>query len=273
MASPTQNPRPQANALAAQAWAEIRELLDLQLSPLGLRAIEALAPKPAEVIVDIGCGAGQTVLQLAQIVGPGGQVIGVDIAPLLLTVARQRAEGLSQVSFIECDALRLDLPKASVDGFFSRFGVMAFADPVAAFANFHRIMRPSGRLAFVCWRSLIENELDLLPLRAAGLEAMLDPTPFSFAKPDYVRATLQTAGFQQISITAHDEAVSSGDLDAMAAVLLRVGPLGGPLGKILRENPELRPEAEPRLRAALGARGARSHIALTAATWIVTARA
>ena len=269
MVPPTHNPRPQANALAAQAWADVRELLDLQLSPLGLRAIDALSPKPAEVIVDIGCGAGQTVLQLAQRVGPGGQVIGVDIAPLLLTLARQRAEGLSQVSFIECDALRLDLPKESVDGFFSRFGVMAFADPIAAFSNFHRIMRPSGRLAFVCWRSLIENELDLLPLRAAGLEAMLDPTPFSFAKPDYLRATLQTAGFQQISIRAHDEAVSSGDLDAMATVLLRVGPLG----KVLRENPELRPEAEPRLRAALGARGARSHVALTAATWIVTARA
>jgi SAM-dependent methyltransferase len=136
------------------------------------------------VIVDIGCGAGQTVLQLAQRVGPGGQVIGVDIAPLLLTLACQRAEGLSQVSFIECDALRLDLPKESVDGFFSRFGVMAFADPIAAFSNFHRIMRPSGRLAFVCWRSLIENELDLsgggarsharpdaLQLREAGLLA------------------------------------------------------------------------------------------------------
>jgi hypothetical protein len=115
-------------------------------------------------------------------------------------------------------------------------------------------MRSSGRLAFVCWRSLIENELDLLLLRAAGLEAMLDPTPFSFAKPDYLRATLQTAGFQQISIRAHDEAVSSGDLDAMATVLLRVGPLG----KVLRENPELRPAAEPRLRAALAARGSLS---------------
>ena len=86
MVPPTRNPRPQANALAAQAWAEVSELLDLQLSPLGLRAMNALSPKPAEVIVDIGCGAGQTVLQLAQRVGPGGQVIGVDIAPLLVTL-------------------------------------------------------------------------------------------------------------------------------------------------------------------------------------------
>ncbi len=269
MVPPPQNPNPQAGALAAQAWADVRELLDLQLSPLGLCVINALSPKSGEVIVDIGCGAGQTVLQLAQRVGPGGQVIGVDIAPLLVTLARQRGEGLSRVSFIACDAQQLDLPKESVDGFFSRFGVMAFADPIAAFFNFHRMMKPSGRLAFVCWRSLTENELDLLPLRAARLEALLDPTPFSFAKPDYLRTVLQATGFQQISITAHDEKVSSGDVDAMATVLLKVGPLG----KILRENPELRPAAEPRLRAALDARGARSHVVLTAATWIVTARA
>jgi SAM-dependent methyltransferase len=269
MVPPTQNPSSLAGVLAAQAWSDVRELLDRQLSPLGLRAIEALSPKPAEVIVDVGCGTGQTVLQLAERVGPDGQVIGVDIAPLLLTVARQRAERLSQASFIECDAEQLDLPKESVDGFFSRFGVMAFTDPLAAFSNFHRLMRSSGRLAFVCWRSLMENELDLLPLRVAGLEAMLDPTPFSFAKPDYVRATLQAAGFREVSIRAHDEAVSSGDLDAMAKVLLRVGPLG----KILRENPQLQPEAEPRLRAALRFKGSRSHVSLTAATWIVTAKA
>lgn len=94
------------NTLAAQAWADVQELLDLQLSPLGLRAIEALSPALGETIADIGCGAGQTVLQLAQRVGPDGSVIGVDIAPLLLSRAQQRAEGLSQVSFIACDALQ-----------------------------------------------------------------------------------------------------------------------------------------------------------------------
>ena len=146
---------------------------------------------------------------------------------------------------------------------------MAIADPTAAFANFRRMMKPSGRLAFVCWRSLNENELDLLPLRAAGLEAMVDPTPFSFEDPDRVRAILRMAGFQRIAIDAHDETVSSGGLDAMVTVLLKVGPLG----KILRENPELRAEAEPRLREALKLECAHSYVALTAATWIVTARA
>jgi len=258
-----------ARRLAAQAWGEVAELLDLQLPPLGLRAIDALSPKPGEVIVDVGCGAGQTVSQLADLVGPGGRVIGVDVAPLLLDLARRRAGGLNQVSFVECDAQALGLPDGSVDGLFSRFGVMSFTDPVAAFANFRRIIKPSGRLAFVCCRSLEENELDWLPLRAAGLENMIDRTPFSFADPDHVRAVLEASGFARIAIRAHDEPVSSGDLDAMTAVLLKVGPLG----RILRENPELRIAAEPRVRAALAARGDRARVALEAAAWIVTARA
>jgi SAM-dependent methyltransferase len=261
--------RPSRAHLAAQAWAEVCEPLDRQLSPLGLRAIEALSPLPGEVVVDIGCGAGQTILQLAGCVGPQGRVIGVDIAPLLLDVARRRAAGHARISFIEGDAQSVELPDRSADAVFSRFGVMAFADPTAAFSNFRRILKPSGRLAFVCWRSLAENELDLLPLRAAGLEAMIDPTPFSFADAARVRAVLEAAGFARITLEPHDEVVSSGDLDAMAAVLLSVGPLG----KILREVPELRAAAEPRLRAALAERGDPGEVGLRAATWVVTARA
>jgi len=260
---------PDARRLAAQAWAEMSELLDRQLSPLGLHAIEALAPAPGEVVVDIGCGAGQTVLQLAERVGPEGRVIGIDIAPLLLDVARRRADGLSQVSFLEGDAQTVALPEGSLDGVFSRFGVMAFADPAAAFANFHRMLKPPGRLAFVCWRALDENELDLLPLQAAGLEARADATPFSFADPEVLRATLQTAGFARVTLERRDEMVSSGGLDAMASVLMRVGPLG----RILRETPELRAAAEPRLRAVLAEREVGGVVALSAATWVVSARA
>ncbi len=256
------DPAPSRSAeLAAEAWAEMRELLDLQLSPLGLRAIKALRPQRGETVADIGCGAGQTVLQLAERVRPEGRVIGIDIAPRLLDVARERAIGLGQVSFIAGDAARLELPAESLDAIFSRFGVMAFADPVAAFSAFHRWLRPAGRLAFVCWRSLDENELDRLPLQAAGLEHLVDPTPFSFADPDHVRATLEASGFGDISLHAHDQDVSSGDLGAMTTVLMKVGPLG----RILRETPALRAAAEPRLRAALAAKGG-------AATFIESAR-
>jgi SAM-dependent methyltransferase len=255
--------------LHATAWAEAYELIDLQLSPLGMKAIEALGPGSGERVLDIGCGAGQTLLQLAERVGTEGQVIGVDVAPLLLDIARRRTAPFAQVRLIEADAQSLDLPSTSMDAVFSRFGVMNFADPVAAFANFRRILKPSGRLAFSCWRSLAENELDRLPLAASGLEAAVDERPFSFADPDHIRRTLAAAGFSEIVIRPHDEKVSSGDLDAMTWVLLKVGPLG----KIVRENPALQATAEPRLRTALGGLGDPSRVELSAAVWIVTARA
>jgi SAM-dependent methyltransferase len=255
--------------LHAKAWAEVYELIDRQLSPLGLKAIEALDIGPGDIVLDIGCGAGQTLLQIAELVGPGGRVIGVDVAPLLLEIAGQRTVMRSQVRLIQADAQSLDLPPASADAVFSRFGVMGLLDPIAAFANFHRILKPSGRLAFSCWRSLQDNELDRFPLSAAGVSLPVDETPFSFADPDHTHRILKSAGFEQIAIQAHDERVSSGDLDAMTSVLMKVGALG----KIIRENPALRATAEPRLREALAALGDPSRLALMASVWIVTARA
>ncbi|MEJ0042097.1 MAG: methyltransferase domain-containing protein [Rhizomicrobium sp.] len=262
-------PSTRAKTLAAEAWLEVGDLLDLQLSPLGRRAIDALAPRQSEVIVDVGCGAGQTVLQLADRVGPEGQVIGVDIAPLLLDRARARAAGVSQASFIACDASQLRLPERSVDCVFSRFGVMRFADPIAAFSNFHSFMKPLGRLAFVCWRSLEENELDALPLRAAGLEARADRIPFSFEDPKFICAVLNAAGFEQVVVQPYDRAVSSGGLEAMLTVLLKVGAVG----KIVRENPQMHELVERRLRAALATKIVEGQVALNAAIWVVTATA
>jgi SAM-dependent methyltransferase len=255
--------------LHAKAWAEVYELIDLQLSPLGLRAMEALGLGSGDIVVDIGCGAGQTLLQLAERVGTEGQVIGVDVAPLLLDIAKRRTTTLSQVRLIQADAQSLDLPSASADAVFSRFGVMSFNDPVAAFANFRRILKASGALAFSCWRSLEENELDRLPLAAAGIQSTTDEIPFSFADPEDIRRTLATAGFGEIVIQSQDEKVSSGDVDAMTEVLLKVGALG----KIVRENPALQATVEPRLREALASLGDPSRVQLSASVWIVTARA
>jgi SAM-dependent methyltransferase len=257
------------DTIRAEAWLEVTELLDFQPSPLGQCAIEALAPKKSEAIIDVGCGAGQTVLQLADRVGPKGQVIGVDIAPLLLERARVRAARLSQVEFIECDATELCLPKKSMDCVYSRFGVMGFADPIAAFSNLHSLMKPSGRLAFVCWRSLEENELDIMPLRAAALEERADMTPFRFESPQFTRSVLLAAGFQSTEICPHDRLVSSGGLEEMLNVLLKVGAVG----KIVRENPRMRELVEDRLRAALASRMVQGQVALNAAIWVVTATA
>lgn len=105
--SPT---HPQSGLLHALAWAENHALIDRQLSPLGLVAMDRLGLAPREAVLDVGCGTGQTLLQLADRVGPDGQVIGVDIAPLLLDVARHRTRLTPQVQLIETDAQVLTLP-------------------------------------------------------------------------------------------------------------------------------------------------------------------
>ncbi|MCF4130109.1 methyltransferase domain-containing protein [Methylobacterium sp. SyP6R] len=267
------NPRtpvgPRSRSLHAQAWVEAYPLIDRQLSPLGLEAMAALAPSPGATVLDIGCGAGQTLGQLAEIVGASGQVIGVDVAQPLLAVAAQRTRSLPNVRVIEADAQTIDLPSGSADAVYSRFGVMGFADPVAAFTNFRRMLRPGGKLAFVCWQALDQNELDHLPLTAAGIPGVADDAPFSFADPRVIDGVLGQAGFDGIGFRAHNARVSSGDLDAMTAVLLKVGSLG----KIVREHPTLRADAEPRLRAALAKLGDHALVSLTASVWIVTAYA
>jgi SAM-dependent methyltransferase len=257
------------------AWAEVRELLELQLAPLGRRALAALAPRPGESVLDIGCGGGETALELARAVAPDGAVVGIDVSAAVLAFAQRAAEGCERLRFVNADAQVFPFEPATFDAAFSRIGVMFFTDPTAAFVNIRRSLKPNGRLAFVCWRALEENLLDILPLRAASAHLPPQPAhdpnapgPFAFADPGRVRGILERAGFGQIEITAHDELVGSGDLEAMLAVCSRVGALG----KILRENPELRAATLPAVRSVLSAHDGPAGVRLNAATWVVTAR-
>ncbi len=253
----------------AKTLAKVSSLVDRQLSPLGLHAINALDPKPGEAILDVGCGAGQTLVQIAERVGSRGRVVGVDIAPVLLSIARERCITNPRITFRVADAQKLDQPTASFDGVFSRFGVMGFANPSIAFKNFRRLLKSNGRLAFCCWRALEENELDRFPIEATGRENEVRATPFSFADPKYVRELLEGAGFESVAFQAHDERVSCGTLNETVEVLLSVGALG----QIVREKPSLRSEVEPSLRKALLARADPFKVELAAAVWIVSALA
>jgi SAM-dependent methyltransferase len=269
-------PAPSLDEVRVAAWAEVRELLERQLAPLGRRALAALAPRPGENVLDIGCGGGETTLELARLLAPDGTVVGMDLSAAVLTFAQRAAKGYERVRFVQADAQVFPFEPASFDAAFSRFGVMFFADPTAAFINIRRSLRPNGRVAFVCWRALEENALDIVPLGAASAHLPPQPAhdpdapgPFAFANPDRVRGILQTAGYGEIEITAHDERVGSGDLDTMLAVCSRVGALG----RILREDPQLRAAALPAVRSALAAHDGPDGVRLNAATWVVTARA
>jgi SAM-dependent methyltransferase len=264
------------NESAGPTWADLQEPLDRQLGPLTLRTIDALRPRPGERVLDVGCGAGASSLELADAVGMSGEVVGVDISRTLLDVAKRRADNLVGIRFLEGDAQTYPFEPASFDAAFSRFGVMFFADPVAAFANIRRALEPGGRLAFVCWRSPAENPILSLPL-AAALQHLPPqpphdpdaPGPFAFADPDKVRRILDAGGFTGIAVTPNDMKMGSADLETALELAQRVGPLG----RLLRESPDRREAAVTAVRAALAAHEGPDGVLLDSATWIVTARA
>ncbi|MDQ0465816.1 SAM-dependent methyltransferase [Caulobacter ginsengisoli] len=264
------------NAKTGDTWAELQDQLDRQLAPLGARAQAVLGPKAGERILDIGCGCGDTTLSLARAVGPTGEAVGLDISRPMLEVARRRASdsGLN-ARFLEADAQTAAL-EGGFDGLYSRFGVMFFADPVAAFRNLLGALKPGGRLAFVCWRPFNEVEYLRLPLQVAL--AILpepppppDPTapgPFAFGDADRTRGILEQAGFADIDIQPFDTLIGSGGLEETVALSQRVGPLGN----LLRESPDLAPAVIAALREALSAHDGPDGVRLNGAVWIVTAR-
>jgi SAM-dependent methyltransferase len=263
------------NEQAGPTWAELQEPLDRQLESLGRRVMADLALKPGQAVLDVGCGAGATSLALAEAVSPGGSVLGADLSRPLLDLAQHRAAGLP-VSFIQADAQTHVFEAGGFDAIFSRFGVMFFADPVAAFTNLRRALKSSGRLGFVCWRTPAENPIMTLPM-AAALPLISTPPappepgapgPFAFADPERVRGILTDAGFGDIAIAPHDEKIGAGDLNTVLSLALKVGPLGA----LLRENPDQRGAVIAAVRAALAPHEGAEGVKLDSATWIVTAR-
>jgi SAM-dependent methyltransferase len=168
------------NAQSASKWVALQSLLDQQLGPLGLATIERAELAAGERVLDIGCGCGQSSLQLAERVAPGGSVLGIDVATAMLERARERALelGLGHVRFENADAQTFAFAPASFDLAFSRFGVMFFADPVAAFANVRAALAPGGRLSFLCWQEIGRNPWVRVPLMAAAKHVPLpEPRP------------------------------------------------------------------------------------------------
>jgi len=221
------------NGRAGRRWAAQQERIDWNLAEITEAVIPFARAKPGEHILDIGCGCGTATLMLARAVRPNGSVAGVDISAPMLAVARARAHsGQADIPFIEADASAYDF-QPTFDLVFSRFGVMFFADPFAAFANIHKAVAPKGRLAFVCWRSMPDNMWAAAPFAAAKhllppQEAPdpYAPSPFAFADGARLTDILSRAGFHDVALTKFDGAMNMGDTAAEAAnEALNIGPL------------------------------------------------
>jgi SAM-dependent methyltransferase len=222
------------NGPQGESWVTNQTALDALHAGVAALLLAEAAPPPRARVLDIGCGAGASTLAFAAAVGPRGTVTGIDISEPLLAHARARAEdaGAPNVAVLAADAAHHPFAAAEADQVVSRFGLMFFADPVAAFRNIATALRPGGTLVFVAWAPADRNPWFALPLAAAverlGPAGPADPDapgPMAFRDVARVTGLLAAAGFTDAAGTARAVDLHlAGGLDAAAALALRVGP-------------------------------------------------
>jgi len=229
----------------------------------------------------VGCGCGHTSVELAERVGETGRVVGADISGPMLEDARQRAAraGRSNLEFIQTDAQTHAFEPGAFDLVFSRFGVMFFADPVAAFRNLLGALRPGGRLVFLCWQEIGRNPWMLAPAAAAAKHVDMPPPaapgspgPFAFADRERVTGILTDAGFEAAEGRPIDRRVvmASGlGLDEAARFIMQMGPAGAALRDAA---PEVVEAAAASVREALEPHKTERGIEMEAAAWLFSAR-
>jgi ubiquinone/menaquinone biosynthesis C-methylase UbiE len=268
------------NDQVGKTWVKMNEGLDRQLEPIGKAMLARAELAAGQSVLDIGCGAGATSIDAARVVGDGGKVLGVDVSTPLLDLARKHAAGLSNIDFLAGDAQTTPFAAESFERVISRFGVMFFDDPTAAFANIRRGCRPDALLCFACWREGKDNPWLTMPMQAAG--HLVDPLPppepgapgpTAFADPERVRSILAGSGWRDIEVEPLDVPVGGGDLEATTALMTRVGPVGHAI-RNAGAGRELITAVEDAVREVVRGFIKQDGLAwMPSASWLVTARA
>ena len=197
-------------------WVERQNAMDTMLSPLGEAALNKLNLNEGENVLDIGCGCGHTTLNIAKRISPDGQVTGLDISKPMLKRAKESANemSISNASFNCVDVQTDDIGEEVYSAAFSRFGVMFFEDPVAAFCNINKSLITGASLSFVCWQSPALNPWQSLFIEAVKKYVDLpsppprSPSPFAFMESEYVSSILEESNFQNIMIEGHEAEVN-----------------------------------------------------------------
>ena len=271
------------NNVMVAKFERFRDIMMDGLSYHSCVPLERLALPQGARAVDVGCGWGDTAIELARKVGPSGKVLGLDCCDAFLEKGRRDAAGdaLAHVRFVVADVQTYRFER-EFDFCFSRFGMMFFANPVAAMRNVRSALVPGGRLMFITWRVLDDNPWVAIPkavvlrfLPPPGENAQTcGPGPFSMANPDVVRAQLAAAGFIDAAFERVDGPVMVGrNVDEALDLQMTIGPAG----EIVREAgalaEERRGDVEAALRNELG-RYVRDDgcVWMQSSSWTITAR-
>jgi SAM-dependent methyltransferase len=261
MAEPTPSPAPVTqleywNAAAGERWAKNQAVIDRNLASITELLFAAAAPTIGEHVIDLGCGCGTTALHARDLVGDAGKVAGIDISAPQLGVARERSLAAGkQIEWVRADAATAVFA-GDADLVMSRFGVMFFDDPVAAFKNIYTALAPghTSRLVFACWAPPGDNAWWTIPLSAADGLGLSDaslptegtaPGPFAFSDRDRVHDILTLAGFSDIRVDPRDSTMNLGGTLAEACdEAMELGPL-------VRLTAGLDPDTTARIRGRL----------------------
>jgi SAM-dependent methyltransferase len=266
------------NGSDAEYWVREQERMDRTLAPVTGPLLSFAAPVAGSIVLDVGCGCGTTTIELARAVGPAGRVVGLDVSEGMLGLAKERLRELGNATCLLGDAAELPLGQIDAELIVSRFGVMFFGSPVAAFANLRTALVPGGRLRFACWRPIGENPWLQIPLHAVYEHAPRmpkpdpeEPGPFSFGDTARVERILKGAGFGAISFAPLDVPIDlapGGTLEDAAFQSSSVGPAK----RALKEQPDdVRAAAMESIRRALAPYVSPAGVSLPGAVWLVAA--
>ena len=225
------------NGPMGEKWVRLQTGLDEVFEPALSELIRRSSPSPGERVMDIGCGGGASTVAAAKLVLPAGRVTGIDISRPLLNRAEERCKsaGSANIEFLEVDAQVHPFESGAYDLAISRFGVMFFDDPVAAFRNIVRAMKPGGRICFFAWAAIddgnpwfsIPRDIAVARLGPPAAAAPHAPGPFAFSEIERVERILRDAGFANVKGERTQLNLSfGGGIDDAAHLMLSLGPAG-----------------------------------------------
>ncbi|MCP3935989.1 MAG: methyltransferase domain-containing protein [Actinomycetia bacterium] len=265
------------NGPGADDWTLAQDRIELMLAPFDSLLLDYVGLEEGQSVLDVGCGCGSTSLAVADVIGPDGSVIGVDVSTPMLDRARIRAGRGSNINFIEADAQTTDFKSLGVDHIVSRFGVMFFDNPVAAFSNIATAGGPGARLSFLCWRSPKLNPWFGFAGRAVRDFVELPrpdrggPGPFAMADHEVIAGTVLGAGFADLEISEHEVEISfggGGEIDELVDFAMGFGPVG----RAVAGDDDQSARARDALTSAIGELWSDRAIRFDGSCWLVQAR-